>query len=48
VLMIVPALSADLSLPGIIHVPLVIFGLPVIGFSIARLLTHVIHFAATN
>jgi hypothetical protein len=48
VLMIVPTLSADLSLPGIIHAPLVICGLPVIGFSIARLLTHVIHVAATN
>lgn len=47
-LMIIPALSADLSLPGIIHVPLVICGLPVIGLSIARLLTNVIHFTATN
>ena len=48
VMMIAPALSADLPLPGLIHVPLVICGLPVIGFSIARLLTHVIHITATN
>jgi|TARA_B110000014_G_scaffold257194_1_gene241403 hypothetical protein len=48
VLMIVPALAADLVLPGLIQAPLIICGLPIIGFSIARLLTHVIHFAATN
>tara|TARA_B100000029_G_C17111884_1_gene791804 strand:+ start:93 stop:371 length:279 start_codon:yes stop_codon:yes gene_type:complete len=48
VLMIAPALAADLVLPGLIQAPLIICGLPIIGFSIARLLTHVIHFAATN
>lgn len=48
VLMIAPALASDLSLPGLIQAPLVICGLPLIGFSIARLLTHIIHFAATN
>ena len=48
VLMIVPALAADLVIPGLIQAPLIICGLPIIGFSIARLLTHVIHFAATN
>ena len=48
VLMIAPALAADLVLPGLIQAPLIICGLPIIGFSIARLLTHVIHFTATN
>ena len=48
VLMIAPVLASDLSLPGLIQAPLVICGLPLIGFSIARLLTHTIHFAATN
>ena len=46
--MSVPALAADLVLPGLIQAPLIICGLPIIGFSIARLLTHVIHFTATN
>lgn len=48
VLMIAPILAADLALPGLIQAPLVICGLPILGFSIARLLTSAIHFAATN
>ncbi len=48
VLMIAPLLGADLILPGFIQAPLIICGLPILGFTIARLLTHAIHYAATN
>ena len=48
VLMIAPALTMDFDIPELIQVPLIICGLPFLGFSIARILTHIIHFSATN
>jgi hypothetical protein len=47
-LMIGPTLSADLSIPRIIQVPLAICGLPLAGFVMARILTLTIHSAATK
>jgi len=47
-LMIPPALSADLPIPNLLHIVLVICGLPITGFALARLLTIPIHRAATR
>ncbi|MBT4060235.1 MAG: hypothetical protein HOE69_08055 [Euryarchaeota archaeon] len=47
-LLIGPALSADLSIPSIIQTPLAFCGLPLAGFITARLLTIPIHASATS
>jgi len=48
IMMIPPALSADLPIPNILQIVLVICGLPITGFALARLLTIPIHRVATR
>ena len=47
-LLIIPALSADLSLPTFLQYVLAFCGLPIAGFAIARLLIIPIHSVATE
>ncbi len=47
-LMIPPALSADLPIPNLLQFVLVVCGLPITGFALARLLTIPIHRVATR
>ncbi len=48
ILMIPPALAADLPIPNILQSILVICGLPIAGFVLARILTIPIHRIATR
>ncbi len=47
-LMIPPALAADLPIPNIVQSILVICGLPIVGFTLARVLTIPIHRVSTR
>lgn len=48
ILLISPALSADVPLPDLVQTILAVCGLPISGFVVARILTIVIHRAATS